>query len=180
MRLFAALLTIGSATAFAPSINTAFNTEAATATTSQLYGEYGASSTSFYTTTEKQESYESLEAVLQTKCADKKVRLVIKDMLDACADITEALRVALVTVEGSENTFGDAQLSVDVIADNLMWDACKDSPTIREGASEEDPEVRNTDEQGDGEFTVCWDPLDGASEEDPEVRNTDEQGDGEF
>merc|ERR1711957_782550 len=111
----------------------------------------------------KQDSYESLDVVLEKKCKDTKLRLVIKDMLDACADITEALRVALVTVEGSENTFGDAQLSVDVIADNLMWDACKDSAVIREGASEEDPEVRNTDEQGDGEYTVCWDPLDGSS-----------------
>jgi len=164
MKLFAALLTISSAAAFAPASRSTFGViPAATETTSQLYGEYGASSTSFYTTTEKQDSYESLEAVLEHKCADKKVRLVIKDMLDACADITEALRVALVTVEGSENTFGDAQLSVDVIADNLMWDACKDSPTIREGASEEDPEVRNTDTDGDGEYTVCWDPLDGSS-----------------
>merc|ERR1711997_843354 len=76
---------------------------------------------------------------------------------------TEALRTALVTVEGSSNTFGDAQLSVDDIADNLMWDACKDSAVIREGASEEDPEVRNTDTSGNGEFTVCWDPLDGSS-----------------
>jgi len=132
MRLFVALLTLGSAAAFAPGSRTTFGIPTATETTSQLYGEYGASSTSFYTTTEKQDSYESLEAVLETKCADKQVRLVIKDMLDACADITEALRVALVTVEGSENTFGDAQLSVDVIADNLMWDACKDSATVRE------------------------------------------------
>ena len=44
-----------------------------------------------------------------------------------------------------------------------MWDACKDSAVIREGASEEDPEVRNTDTAGDGEYTVCWDPLDGSS-----------------
>jgi hypothetical protein len=35
-------------------------------------------------------------------------------MLDVCAEITEALRTALVTVEGSMNDFGDAQLSVDV------------------------------------------------------------------
>jgi sedoheptulose-bisphosphatase len=43
---------------------------------------------------------------------------------------------------------------------------------IREGASEEDPVVRNVDQsegegEGDGcsegEFTVCWDPLDGSS-----------------
>lgn len=121
MKFLVALL-IGSASAFAPSVSSpAFtSTKAAqaqaqaAATTTTLFGEYGASSTSFYTTTEKQDSYESLEDVLSAKCADEKVRIVIKDMLDACADITEALRTALVTVEGSANTFGDAQLSVDV------------------------------------------------------------------
>ena len=76
---------------------------------SRLFGEYGASSTSFYTTTEKQDSYDSLDDVLAAKCPDEKTRMVIYEMLDACADITEALRSALVTVEGSSNTFGDAQ-----------------------------------------------------------------------
>lgn len=153
------LLFVGQAMAFAPN---GFHKPTSSATTTQL-NEYGASSTSFYTTTEKQETYASLEEVLKEKCADKQVREVIVDMLEACADITEALRTALVTVEGSSNTFGDTQLSVDVIADNIMWDACKDSTVIREGASEEDPEVRDTDTSGDGEFTICWDPLDGSS-----------------
>jgi sedoheptulose-bisphosphatase len=166
MKFLLALLSISSAAAFSPSAFKSTSIASAKATSTQLYGgdgEYGASSTSFYTTTEKQESYASLEDVLNAKCKDDKVKAVIRDMLEACADITEALRTALVTVEGSENTFGDAQLSVDVIADNLMWEACKNSAVIREGASEEDPEVRGTDDQGDGEFTVCWDPLDGSS-----------------
>ncbi len=109
MKFLVALLSISSVAAFAPSAR-----PAVPATSTQLYGEYGASSTSFYTTTEKQDSYASLDDVLNAKCGDEKVRAVIKDMLDACADITEALRTALVTVEGSANTFGDAQLSVDV------------------------------------------------------------------
>lgn len=75
---------------------------------------FGASCTSFYTTEEKKDSYDTLEDVLLTKCADDKVRAVIQDLLQICADITEALRVALVTVEGSTNDFGDSQLSVDV------------------------------------------------------------------
>ena len=33
----------------------------------------------------------------------------------------EALRTALVTVEGSANSFGDTQLTVDVIADEITW-----------------------------------------------------------
>jgi sedoheptulose-bisphosphatase len=121
--------------------------------------EYGASGTSFYTTTEKQESYDSLDYVLDAKCSDPEIKVVIKEQLDACADITEALRSALVTVEGSENTFGDAQLSVDVIADNIMWDAVRSSAVVAWGASEEEPEVKPCNPKG--RFTVCWDPLDG-------------------
>merc|ERR1712174_75496 len=92
---------------------------------------------------------------------DPEIKAVIKEMLGAIGDITEALRSALVTVEGSSNTFGDQQLSVDVIADEIMWNACKSSKTVKYGASEEEPEVKMTNP--DGEFTVCWDPLDGSS-----------------
>lgn len=122
---------------------------------------YGASGTSFYTTTEKQDSYDDLETVLNEKCSDPMVRTVVVEMLDACADITDALRSALVTVEGSSNTFGDAQLSVDVIADEIMWKACMESKVVAFGASEEEPEVKKCNPNG--EYTVCWDPLDGSS-----------------
>merc|ERR1711904_301402 len=92
---------------------------------------------------------------------DVQVRTVIKEMLGAIAEITEALRSALVTVEGSSNTFGDQQLSVDVIADEIMWNTCKKSKTVKFGASEEEPVVKMTNP--DGEFTICWDPLDRSS-----------------
>jgi hypothetical protein len=35
----------------------------------RMNGEYGASGTSFYTTTEKEDYYDTLEAVLEKKCA---------------------------------------------------------------------------------------------------------------
>lgn len=111
MKFIGAFLALAStAVAFSPQLSPRSKVSSAT----KLNGEYGASSTSFYTTTEKKDSYESLDSVLEAKCKDEKVRMVIKDMLDVCADITEALRTALVTVEGSMNDFGDAQLSVDV------------------------------------------------------------------
>ena len=50
-----------------------------------------------------------------------------------------------------------------MVADALIWEAVKKSAVVREGASEEDPIVRDVDEGGEGEFTVCWDPLDGSS-----------------
>eukprot|EP00586_Coscinodiscus_wailesii_P000443 CAMPEP_0172477666 /NCGR_PEP_ID=MMETSP1066-20121228/1066_1 /TAXON_ID=671091 /ORGANISM="Coscinodiscus wailesii, Strain CCMP2513" /LENGTH=374 /DNA_ID=CAMNT_0013236455 /DNA_START=7 /DNA_END=1131 /DNA_ORIENTATION=+ len=155
------LFVAGTASAFSPVVP-AFSRAAAGLSTTKVFGgdEYGASGTSFYTDVEKKDSYASLDDILNEKCKDEKLQQVIRDMLDACADITEALRTALVTVEGSANTFGDAQLSVDVIADNIMWEACKSSSVVREGASEEDPIVRDV---GEGEYTVCWDPLDGSS-----------------
>jgi hypothetical protein len=110
MKLICFSAFVAAASAFAP----ASVSVSRAASNTQLYGEFGASSTSFYTTTEKQDTYASLDDVLQSKCKDEKVRQVIVDMLDVCADITEALRTALVTVEGSMNDFGDAQLSVDV------------------------------------------------------------------
>ena len=75
---------------------------------------YAASGTSCYTTEEKKDSYSTLSEILQTKCSDEQVRQVILDMMGVCADITDALRVNLVTVEGTANVFGDSQLSVDV------------------------------------------------------------------
>lgn len=80
----------------------------------QTEDSYGASCTSCYTTEEKQDSYSTLSNILQTKCSDELVQQVILDMMAVCADITDALRVNLVTVEGSANVFGDSQLSVDV------------------------------------------------------------------
>jgi len=126
-----------------------------------MSGGYGASCTSVYTNTQKQDKYESLDDVLEKSCKDEKMRILTKELLDAIADITEALRSALVTVEGSQNTFGDQQLSVDVIADEIMWDKAKNSKVIAFGASEEIPEVKECNPEG--EYTVCWDPLDGSS-----------------
>jgi len=156
------MIAVTSVSAFAPT-SLKRDTSRSVSVPTELYGEYGASSTSFYTTTERKDSYASLSDILSEKCKDEKVREVIVDMLDVCADITEALRTALVTVEDTSNEFGDTQLSVDMVADGLIWDAVKKSSVVREGASEEDPIVRDVDEGGEGEFTVCWDPLDGSS-----------------
>jgi hypothetical protein len=117
MKVLLLALSVSAVVGFAPMSNSPRGSNPKTL----LHGEYGASSTSFYTTTEKKDSYESLEDILATRCRDEKVRVVIKDMLDVCAEITEALRTALVTVEGSMNDFGDAQLSVDVSTCLPCW-----------------------------------------------------------
>mmetsp|Transcript_34510 Transcript_34510/g.81740 ORF Transcript_34510/g.81740 Transcript_34510/m.81740 type:complete len:392 (+) Transcript_34510:1-1176(+) len=123
---------------------------------------FGASHTSFYTSAVAKDSYATIDDILTTKMADEGVREVVTEMLAACVKITEALRVNLVTVADAQNSvFGDVQLGVDVLADELMWEACKASKLVREGASEEEPVMVETNK--DGRFTICWDPLDGSS-----------------
>jgi sedoheptulose-bisphosphatase len=123
---------------------------------------FGASHTSFYTDTKKKDKYDTLDDVLSEKLADKELVTVVKTMFDGVGTITEALRKELVTVAEEQNSaFGDVQLGVDVLADNLMWDICKTTDLIKEGASEEEPEVREM--HANGKFSICWDPLDGSS-----------------
>ena len=110
----------------------------------------------------KKDKYDTLDDILSTKLSDKALTSVVKTMFDACGTITEALREELVTVaEKQESVFGDVQLGVDVLADELMWKLCKTEPLIKDGASEEEPEVREM--HADGKFCICWDPLDGSS-----------------
>jgi len=123
---------------------------------------FGASHTSFYTDAVAKDSYPMLDEILAAKMTNKDLVSVVKTMFDACGTITEALRKELVTVADDQNSaFGDVQLGVDVLADDLMWDVCKNDPLIQNGASEEEPEVREMHE--DGKFCICWDPLDGSS-----------------
>ena len=123
---------------------------------------FGASHTSFYTSAKAKDSYATLDEILENKMSDDAVRGVTKEVLAACVKITEALRVNLVTVADAQNSvFGDVQLGVDVIADDLMWDMAKTSKLVREASSEEEPVMVETNK--DGRFTICWDPLDGSS-----------------
>jgi hypothetical protein len=127
------LVLVGSTSAFAPRQFELVRTMTSVPPSkTAVAGEYGASSTSFYTDAEKKDSYDSLEDILGTKCADEQVRQVIVDMLDVCAEITEALRAALVVVEGSTNDFGDKQLSVDVsCVRSLNMTACMASLVVK-------------------------------------------------
>lgn len=123
---------------------------------------FGASHTSFYTNVKAKDSYATLDDILNSKVKDEGVRGVTKEVLDACVGITEALRVNLVTVADAQNSvFGDVQLGVDVIADDIMWKMARSSKLVRQASSEEEPVMVDTNPNG--RFTICWDPLDGSS-----------------
>jgi len=123
-----------------------------------------ASTKTFYTDAVKQDSYRGLDDVLAEHMADTDLRVVIRDLFDACGTITEALRSELVCVADEDDqcsVFGDVQLGVDLLAADLLWEETKRQPLIKEGASEESPDILETHK--DGKFSIAWDPLDGSS-----------------
>lgn len=122
----------------------------------------GCASTAFYTDQEKKDSYDSMPDVLEAKVADADLRHLIMTLFDAFATISNALSKELVVkADEQKSVFGDVQLGVDVLADDLMWDVCTREPLIKAGASEEEPEVREV--HAGGKFCICWDPLDGSA-----------------
>ena len=122
----------------------------------------GAASTQFYTDQVAKESYELMPDVLAAKVKDQDLRKLMMTLFDAFATVSGALREELVVkADEQKSVFGDVQLSVDVVADDLMWDVCRKEPLVKEGASEENPEVREM--HPDGKYCIVWDPLDGSA-----------------
>ncbi|KAJ8112960.1 hypothetical protein OPT61_g4803 [Boeremia exigua] len=91
---------------------------------------------------------------------------VIPALLRTLPSIAQALRTTSVSRAGSANQFGDDQLNVDVLAENLIRDAIAKVPAITTASSEEDP-VEKPAYQGsqptDEQYTIAFDPLDGSS-----------------
>ncbi|KAI8712516.1 hypothetical protein NCS52_01350000 [Fusarium sp. LHS14.1] len=93
---------------------------------------------------------------------------VIPGLLTAISAIGRQLRSSHhVTIVGTENTFGDEQLNVDVLAERVLRDEIAKCPTIYTASSEEDPVERSTnggkDTTSNERYTVAFDPLDGSS-----------------
>jgi sedoheptulose-bisphosphatase len=91
---------------------------------------------------------------------------VLPQLLQTLPHIAQALRTTSVSQAGSANSFGDDQLNVDVLAENLLRDTIAKCPAIVTASSEEDPVEKNSrgdTAPGQEEYTVAFDPLDGSS-----------------
>lgn len=91
---------------------------------------------------------------------------VLPSLLRTLPHIAKALRTTSVSQAGSANQFGDDQLNVDVLAENLIRDAVANVPSIRTASSEEDPVEKPAyrgSESSEEKYTIAFDPLDGSS-----------------
>jgi sedoheptulose-bisphosphatase len=85
---------------------------------------------------------------------------VLETLEDNIKHIAEAVRVSDKGKAGTENIYGEEQLALDVLSDKILQEAMKENPLVGVIASEELPEEMAV---GDGEYGVCYDPLDGSS-----------------
>lgn len=94
-------------------------------------------------------------------------REVIPTLLGTLPKIARALRATSVSAAGSANSFGDAQLNVDVLAENLIREAIASVPSIITASSEEDPIEKpaylGSSPSDEEKYTIAFDPLDGSS-----------------
>ncbi|KAJ4383693.1 hypothetical protein N0V86_001748 [Didymella sp. IMI 355093] len=98
---------------------------------------------------------------------------VLPTLLKTLPRIALALRSTSVSRAGSANSFGDDQLNVDVLAENLIRESIASVRSIATASSEEDPVEKpaylgttapSSSSGGDEEkYTLAFDPLDGSS-----------------
>lgn len=93
--------------------------------------------------------------------ADDDLRHLIVDISRACKYISYAIQTTEAGLSGSHNTFGEEQLQLDVLSDDIIREHLCESGTVSCYVSEEQPDVVELDENG--KYSVVFDPLDGSS-----------------
>ncbi|WYZ44431.1 hypothetical protein EsH8_VII_000867 [Colletotrichum jinshuiense] len=95
---------------------------------------------------------------------------VIPAILEAVTGVAKTLHASQhVSLAGTANSFGDDQLNVDVLSENVVREAIAQCPSIYTASSEEDPvekparPLTNDTPATAEEYTVAFDPLDGSS-----------------
>lgn len=93
--------------------------------------------------------------------ADHDLRHLIVDISKAAKYISYAIQTTEAGLSGNTNNFGEKQLKLDVLADDIIRENLCESGTVACYISEEQPDIVELDP--DGDFTVVFDPLDGSS-----------------
>jgi sedoheptulose-bisphosphatase len=81
-------------------------------------------------------------------------------MFAACKEIAYKIRTASCDKMACFNEFGDEQLAIDVLANNVIFENLKSSGSCATASSEETPVE---DPMGGSGYSVAFDPLDGSS-----------------
>ncbi len=89
------------------------------------------------------------------------LRHLITDIAEATKYIRDALLTTEVGLAGKTNQFGEAQMKLDVLSDEIVEKYLKKSGTVATYISEEQKEIVELD--ASATYSVVYDPLDGSS-----------------
>lgn len=92
--------------------------------------------------------------------ADPKLKKATMGMFRACKEIAYKIRTASCDKMSCFNEFGDEQLAIDILANNVIFENLKQSGAVATASSEETP---TEDPMGGSGYSVAFDPLDGSS-----------------
>lgn len=92
--------------------------------------------------------------------ADPKLAKAMMGLFSACKEIAYKIRTASCDKMACFNEFGDEQLAIDILANNVLFQNLKDSGVVATASSEETP---TEDPMGGEGYSVAFDPLDGSS-----------------
>eukprot|EP00981_Chlorochromonas_danica_P010719 scaffold3345_cov164-Ochromonas_danica.AAC.5 len=81
-------------------------------------------------------------------------------MFRACKEIAYKIRTASCDKMACFNDFGDEQLAIDILANNVIFQNLKSAGSVSTASSEENP---TEDSMGGSGYSVAFDPLDGSS-----------------
>ncbi|MSR67418.1 fructose-1,6-bisphosphatase [Candidatus Peribacteria bacterium] len=104
----------------------------------------------------------SLNNHLYESGVSDELRHLINDISRAGKYIHNAIRTTDLGLAGSSNTFGEEQLKLDVLSNDIVKEELKESRLVCCYASEEESSEM-TELLSDAPFTVVFDPLDGSS-----------------
>ena len=108
---------------------------------------------------------QTLAQHLTSKAVNESLAQLILTLADTSKAISHAVRHgALAGVLGAteqENVQGETQKKLDIITNDMLKDALKADGTVRGLASEEEDHV--VEVSANGQYLVCFDPLDGSS-----------------
>ncbi len=89
------------------------------------------------------------------------LRHLIVDISRAGRDIRYAIQTSVGDLSGGSNQFGEKQLKLDVLADELMGHYLRESGSVAAYCSEEQDSIVEIDPKAP--YSVVFDPLDGSS-----------------
>lgn len=97
---------------------------------------------------------------LKDSGVDESLSHILGSLADCVKKIAQSMDVSYEGKAGTQNVFGEEQLALDIVANDIVVEEMEQNKHVGIIASEEMEEEKRV---GEGEYGVCFDPLDGSS-----------------